>query len=188
MAKLKIPSVNDEVLYEQIVNRIGNLTLVDSKDNLGMSNRDFEVKKQYLTQTRHIKLNEDIFNKTECNEEEINKPSKAIVRQFNNIFKYPECDNLIKNKINETKHDVIGDGLEELISLSPSILLINNNINYVDTWTDVYKVLLKYLYEIDCEKFTSSLENLNENIYDKPQVSEEISDLRSPYMFVEDIL
>lgn len=179
--------VNDEALYEQIVNRIGNLTLVDSKDNSGMSNRDFEVKKQYLTQTRHIKLNEDILNKTEWNEEEINKRSKAIARQFNNIFKYPECDNLIKNKINETKYDVIVDGLEELISLSPSILLINNNINYVDTWTDVYKVLLKYLYEIDCEKFTSSLENLNENIYDKPQVSKEISDLRSPYMFVEDL-
>lgn len=37
------------------------------------------------------------------------------------------------------------------------------------------------------EKFTSSLENLNENIYDKPQVSKEISDLRSPYMFVENL-
>ena len=52
---------------------------------------------------------------------------------------------------------------------------------------NIQKVLLKYLYEIDCEKFRSSLENLNENVYDKPQVSKEISDLRSPYMFVEDL-
>ena len=179
--------VNDEALYEQIVNRIGNLTLVDENDNSGMSNKNFEVKKNYLTKTRHIKLNEDILNKSEWNEEEINKRSKLIAKQFNRIFKYPECDNLIKNKINEKKYDVVKDNLEDLIILSPTILLINSNINYVDTWTDVYKLLLKYLYEWNSEKFNISIEKLNDDVYDKPQVSKEISDLRAPYMFVEDL-
>lgn len=179
--------VNDEALYEQIVNRIGNLTLVDEKDNSGMSNRDFDVKKKYLTQTRHIKLNEDILNKSEWNEEEINKRSKFIAKQFNRIFKYPECDNLIKKKISDKKYDVMNDDLGELIDLSPTILLVNGDINYVDTWTDVYKILLRYLYELNPEKFNNSVETLNDEVYDKPQISKEIGDLKSPYMFVEDL-
>ena len=37
--------INENSIYEEVVNRIGNLTLVDSKDNSSMSNRNFDTKK-----------------------------------------------------------------------------------------------------------------------------------------------
>lgn len=179
--------VSDEALYEQIVNRIGNLTLVDSKDNSGMSNKNFDVKKQYLTNTRHIKLNEEILNNDIWNEEKINMRSRKIANEFNKIFKYPECDNLIKEKIDNEKFDVMSDSLEELSSFSPSLLIVDGEINNVDNWTDTYKLILKYLYEKNCDLFVKVYEDLNENVYDKPQITKEISELRSPYMFVENL-
>lgn len=40
--------INQESVYEDVVNRIGNLTLVDSKDNSSMSNGNFSSKKEIL--------------------------------------------------------------------------------------------------------------------------------------------
>ena len=89
-----------------------------------MSNKNFEKKKEYLLNTRHIKMNEDILNKSIWNEDEINKRSRKIAKKFNSIFKYPDCDNLIKTKLNDTQYDVVTDNLDEICSLNPSILII----------------------------------------------------------------
>lgn len=179
--------VNDVGLYEQIVNRIGNLTLVDNKDNSGMSNKNFEKKKEYLLNTRHIKMNEDILNKSIWNEDEINKRSREIAKKFNSIFKYPDCDNLIKTKLNDAQYDVVTDNLDEICSLNPSILIIGSEINYIDSWTDVYKILLAKFYELNIDDFMDVINDLNDNVYDKPQVSINAAELRTPYMFVEDL-
>ena len=88
--------------------------------------------------------------------------------------------NTLINLINEEQYEAIS--ISELCSKAGvGRMSFYRNFNSKDD------ILIKYLYEIDCEKFTSSLKNLNENVYDKPQVSKEISDLRSPYMFVEDL-
>ena len=42
VTKYWIKCINEGSTYEEVVNRIGNLTLVDSKDNSSMKNTDFK--------------------------------------------------------------------------------------------------------------------------------------------------
>ena len=78
--------INEGSTYEEVVNRIGNLTLVDSKDNSSMKNTDFKNKKDILNKSNHIKMNVNILNKEVWNEEEINKRSAKLANEFIKIF------------------------------------------------------------------------------------------------------
>lgn len=178
--------VNDIQIYEQVINRIGNLTLVDQKDNSGMSNSDFITKKNFLYNTRHIKMNEYILEREEWNEKEIIERSKIIARKFNEIFKYPDCKHIEEKQVQDAEYNIIEDNINLLNSLNPKTLCIDNEVYNVDTWTDLYKLILKALYEYNSKKFLEIVDLLNNDVYEKPQISKNASELRAPYMFVED--
>ncbi|MBQ7640860.1 MAG: DUF262 domain-containing protein [Acholeplasmatales bacterium] len=74
--------------YDVHCNKIGNLTLVSVKDNSGMRNHSFDRKKEYLAQSRHIKLNEDILAKNEWNVKEIDDRTQKMIDLINKEFKY----------------------------------------------------------------------------------------------------
>lgn len=79
-------------VYEEVLNRIWNLTLVASKDNSAMSNKDFESKKKVLEKTNHIKMNVEIMSSTEWNENKIKERGNKLLREFINIFPFPKVE------------------------------------------------------------------------------------------------
>lgn len=74
--------------YAVHCNKIGNLTLVSVTDNSAMKNHSFEKKKEYLSQSKHIKLNEDVLSKDIWNVDEIDARTSRMIDLINKEFKY----------------------------------------------------------------------------------------------------
>ncbi len=181
--------VNENSVYEEVVNRIGNLTLVDSKDNSSMSNRNFESKKQVLNKSRHIKMNEDILNKKNWNEDEILKRSEALSKEFIKIFPYPdiqidESDDIYMHiNLND---DSINDNKDFAYSNPVEISIDDENIEFSGNWTDVLLKILAELYNYNSETFINASKTIIEEYgYKSVQISNNPGDMRTPYEFVE---
>jgi len=80
----------DIAKYENYVNRLGNLTLAEMKDNSQMGNNDFNHKKNILSKTQHINLNNEILQKKEWNTQDIDARTEKLTNIFLNIFPYTE--------------------------------------------------------------------------------------------------
>ncbi len=174
--KKQIKNVSD---YDQIVNHIGNLTLVSVKDNSTMKNHDFESKKESLAKTKHIKLNEEILQSKIWNEEKINNRSKELASVFNEIFKYPDLS-AFDEEINS--FDLLNDNAALFSSLSPIKLSINSHDIEVSSWTDVFKYVMKDIYDLNIEVFKEKIGTLFDKFnYDNNPISESKDDLRRPY-------
>lgn len=181
--------INENSIYEEVVNRIGNLTLVDSKDNSSMSNRNFDAKKQVLNKSRHIKMNEDILNKECWNEDEILERSKNLSQEFIKIFPYPdvvidETDdiymhiNLNDDSINDYKDYVFSNPLE--------ITIDDNSIDFGGNWSDALARVLIELYSYDTESFIkASKEIADEYGYKGIQIANTPIGMRTPYEFID---
>lgn len=181
--------INENSIYEEVVNRIGNLTLVDSKDNSSMSNRDFESKKQVLNKSRHIKMNEDILNKENWNEDEILKRSEVLAKEFIKIFPYPdiqidESDDIYMHiNLND---DSINDNRDFAYSSPAEISIDDENIEFSGNWTDVLLTILTELYNYNTEAFINASKTIiDEYGYKGVQISNTRDDMRAPYEFVE---
>lgn len=74
--------------YSYYANLLGNLTIVSSRDNSSMGNKDFETKKDYLSKTKHIKMNEDILNKKEWNIKLIESRTIELIDMINIVYPY----------------------------------------------------------------------------------------------------
>ncbi len=82
-------AIGDELEnYEVHCNKIGNLTIVSTRDNSAMRNNDFNKKKEYLSQSRHIKLNEKILEKSLWGVKEIDDRTAEMIELINKEFKY----------------------------------------------------------------------------------------------------
>lgn len=173
--------INENSEYTEVVNRIGNLTLVDYRDNSSMGNRDFETKKEVLNKSRHIKMNEDILNKNIWNENEIEIRSRKLADEFIKIFKYPKLE--IEEDVYKTTN-LNEDVIERIYySTIPVELKIGeeSKIDEINTWTDVYREVLKFLFNTDKEQFLKATQKIFENYeYKNNQFSYNESDLRSP--------
>lgn len=181
--------VNENSIYEEVVNRIGNLTLVDSKDNSSMSNRNFEAKKQVLNKSRHIKMNEEILNKENWNEDEILERSKILSQEFIKIFPYPDVvidetdDIYIHINLND---DSINDYKDYAFSNPLEITIDDNSIDFSGNWTDVLARILIELYSYDAEAFIkASKEIIDEYGYKGIQISNTPIGMRTPYEFID---
>ena len=151
--------VDNLMNYDNIINHIGNLTLVSFKDNSGMKNKDFDHKKEYLSDTKHVKLNEYILEKEKWDEEEINKRSELLYNSFINIFKYPDIN---KFKDDEEEVNLIEDDINKIILVSPMELGINTSDDYcnndqVNSWEDVFKKCIGEMYKINNEAFLNAI-------------------------------
>lgn len=181
--------VNENSIYEEVVNRIGNLTLVDSKDNSSMSNRNFDAKKQVLNKSRHIKMNEDILNKENWNEDEIFKRSKKLSQEFIKIFPYPdvvidETDDIYMHiNLND---DSINDYKDYAFSNPLEINIDDNSIDFNGNWSDVLARILIELYSYDTERFIkASKEIIDEYGYKGIQIANNPTGMRTPYEFID---
>lgn len=88
--------------YDIHCNKIGNLTIVSCRDNSAMRNHSFDKKKEFLKQSKHIKLNNDILyeividpNGNEIEQERskwdvtaINKRTDKLIAAINTEYKY----------------------------------------------------------------------------------------------------
>lgn len=81
--------IGDEIdNYELYVNMLGNITLVSISDNSSFQNGNFEYKKSVMNGTKHIKLNEEITNKSKWTVEEIKNRTDKLIEQICKIYPY----------------------------------------------------------------------------------------------------
>ncbi len=83
----KIANLSDDE-YTDVVNRIGNLTLVAAVDNSKMGNGDFNYKKSILESTRHLRLNAAICEKDIWTIDDINERTQILIDKILELFPY----------------------------------------------------------------------------------------------------
>lgn len=82
----------NDLEYAHYTNLLGNLTLVSSKDNSKMGNKNFETKKDILKETSHVKLNTKILDKNEWTIEDINTRTDELINKIITIYPYTDSD------------------------------------------------------------------------------------------------
>ncbi len=88
--------------YKFLVNLLGNLTLSSDLDNIINSNRPFREKKEVLSRTGHLRLNNKILNKEFWGPKTIKDRTDDMLKELLKIYKYPET----KWKPEEYKGDI----------------------------------------------------------------------------------
>lgn len=76
--------------YKNYVGLLGNLTLCSTKDNSSNGNKSFKHKKERLSLTRHLKLNEYILQKDCWNPTTINERTDKLISKL--LCIYPYCE------------------------------------------------------------------------------------------------
>jgi len=182
--------INSNSEYEEVVNRIGNLTLVDSKDNSSMHNNDFASKKEVLFKSKHIKMNEYILEKETWNEDCISERSKILAKEFIKIFPYPNIDTEkddIYSHIN-IGDDSIGDYNYYKNSKPLEINISDEIIANISTWTDVLIQIMKKIYTDNPEKFMEAITILPTKYgYTTPVIGLSSENMRSPIDIADNI-
>lgn len=74
--------------YTELVNTIGNLTLVTKRDNSAAGNKSFEKKKKIFEDTLHIQLNKALYEKEDWTAEMILYRGEKIVDTFIEMYPY----------------------------------------------------------------------------------------------------
>ena len=79
--------VSDEE-YVELINTIGNLTLVTKVDNSAAGNRDFETKKHIFNDTLHIHMNKKLFEMKSWTADDIHRRSEDIISKLIHMYPY----------------------------------------------------------------------------------------------------
>lgn len=74
--------------YTEMVNTIGNLTLVAKPDNSKAGNQDFETKKKIFENTLHIHMNKAIYELNKWDKNAIEARSNFIIEALINMYPY----------------------------------------------------------------------------------------------------
>lgn len=74
--------------YTEMVNTIGNLTLVTKPDNSKAGNKDFEAKKKIFEDTLHIHMNKSIYDLNKWDKESIEARSSFIIEELISMYPY----------------------------------------------------------------------------------------------------
>ena len=82
-------NVNEEE-YQKHINKLGNLTLASKSDNSRMQNSPWEFKNEILSETSHLKINEELLKKEKWDIEEIDNRTLKLIDEFNRLFPYPQ--------------------------------------------------------------------------------------------------
>lgn len=85
--------------YTELVNTVGNLTLVSKIDNSRASNKDFQSKKKIFEDTLHIHMNKYIYDLGEWDKDSISRRSSYIIEKLIHMYPYLRShDNYEKNE------------------------------------------------------------------------------------------
>ncbi|MDR3190911.1 MAG: DUF4357 domain-containing protein [Lactobacillaceae bacterium] len=74
--------------YTELVNTVGNLTLVSKIDNSAAGNKDFETKKKIFEDTLHIQMNKDLYNMGEWTNQSIEERSNKLISELIKMYPY----------------------------------------------------------------------------------------------------
>jgi hypothetical protein len=113
----KITNRLDDSNYANLINTIGNLTLVDGVDNSQMQNNNFEFKKKILKKSSHIKMNMEILEQDHwdksCIERRTTKLSEILLKLYPYIESTPYIfDENKKLYIYDKNNNVIATGYD----------------------------------------------------------------------------
>jgi uncharacterized protein with ParB-like and HNH nuclease domain len=89
----------DAETYEQNLHRLGNLTLAARPDNSKMSNNIWEYKTRILSSTSHLKLNEEILQKSHWSIDDIEERTRHLISCIARLYPYYEAKGEIITKI-----------------------------------------------------------------------------------------
>lgn len=113
----KITNRLDDSNYANLINTIGNLTLVDGVNNSQMQNNNFEFKKKILKKSSHIKMNMEILEQDHwdknCIEKRTTKLSEILLKLYPYIESTPYIfDENKKLYIYDKNNNVIATGYD----------------------------------------------------------------------------
>ncbi|MBQ8225283.1 MAG: DUF262 domain-containing protein [Bacteroides sp.] len=78
----------DKEIYEENVNRLGNLTLAAKSDNSRMSNQVWEYKNKVLSTTNHLKINARLLEHERWRIEDIDKRTNELIDEIARLYPY----------------------------------------------------------------------------------------------------
>lgn len=99
--------------YEKYLNQIGNLTLAARRDNSKMRNRQWDIKKDILKSTSHLKINETILSKDSWTVNDITERTDSLIDQIVKYYPYITAsdDVIIKHHIQLNFNGVSANGI-----------------------------------------------------------------------------
>ncbi len=77
---------------ENLINTIGNLTIVTAPLNASLSNSSWESKRVGIAEESSLKLNRDIAKEAEWDEDKIKERCKYLAERINEIWKHPSSE------------------------------------------------------------------------------------------------
>jgi hypothetical protein len=128
--------------HAEKVNKIGNLTL--TAYNSEMSNKLFKEKQKNIDFSR-LTLNNYFKNISEWNFEKIDNRNEYIAKLILSIWKYPKID----KASDISKRDVLllNDDDFDYSGTKPLGIKISSHEIRSNSWTELYAIIIKYLYE-----------------------------------------
>lgn len=78
----------DAETYEKNLHRFGNLTLATKHDNSKMGNKLWEYKKEILSDTAHLTLNQEILKHEKWTLKEIDERNDKLIDEFISLYPY----------------------------------------------------------------------------------------------------
>jgi hypothetical protein len=91
----------DQITYDKNLHRLGNLTLASRVDNSKMKNKPWEYKQIILSNTAHLKMNQEILKNKEWTIKNIDDRTNELIDKIIELYPYQSASNdVIK------KHDI----------------------------------------------------------------------------------
>lgn len=146
--------INSEY-HEQIIHKLGNLTL--TKNNSSLSNNSFEEKKKIYKFSNYL-FTRELSRYSKWTSKEIQIRSKKLSEIAVNVWSLPAKFNKSKMKINEYYN--LNDDPEIFTGTKPFTLKMNGIEKNIDSWVKFHAFVMNELYSIDNKLFIS-LENPN---------------------------
>ncbi|MDY4857802.1 MAG: DUF262 domain-containing protein [Candidatus Onthovivens sp.] len=91
----------DAETYEKNLHRLGNLTLATRSDNSKMKNKPWEYKKEILSDTAHLIMNQRILEKEKWTIDDIECRTLELIEQFLKLYPYLSASSEVIEK-----HDI----------------------------------------------------------------------------------
>lgn len=169
-----------EEFHTKYVHRIGNLSL--TAYNSEMSNKPYKEKKAHIDFSR-LTLN-DYFKDVEEWKDEAAMDARASVLAdlALKIWPFPKVTNI--DDIATESHFFLEDDDYEYAGTNPAGIQINSWSSISSSWVELYSDVLRYLYNEKGEILLSCLLKKENFDVEKPIISKDSSELRTPKAFI----
>lgn len=132
----QILNVSEDEYLKQI-NRLGNLTIINKKDNKVNSNKLFDYKQEILKDNNHLRINTELFELQKWDIEEINKRTKDLIDKFIGLYPYRLSNStILPEKPSPRRLPGIKDLVEWGLVKVNDKLMIKNYLNSTATFVE----------------------------------------------------